>query len=67
VYRPVGSSFGREFYCSCFLGCCPDIALAVRKASKLGAVPIIMIEVEFLAWEHEFAAADAWCAVGAGQ
>jgi hypothetical protein len=39
----------------------------VGEASKYGSVPIVMIEVEFLAWQHRLSAAYAWCAVGAGQ
>ena len=54
---PCLRHLGRELYCSGFLGCGTQVAFAVREASEFGAVPIIMIKMEFLAWQHGFAAA----------
>jgi hypothetical protein len=40
---------------------------AVTKAPNDGAVPVVVVEVEFLSFEHWLAASDAGCAVCLGE
>jgi hypothetical protein len=67
VYWLDGPLLRGDLFCSGFLGCGSDVAFGVGEASEFGAVPIIMIKVEFLAWQHQLAAAYAWSAVGGGE
>ena len=53
--------------CSCFLGCCSQVALFVREPPDDGAVPVVVIEVELLAAQHRQPAAVAGCAVCVGE
>jgi hypothetical protein len=46
------------------LGCGSDVTGGVSKSSEFGAVPVVMIKMEFLSFEHGLAASYAWCALG---
>ena len=37
------AAFAVELDCSCFLGCCAEVAFAVGKASEFGAVPVVVV------------------------
>jgi hypothetical protein len=67
VYWLVGFLFSRDLFGSCFPCCCSDVAFGVCEASEFGAVVVVVVEVEFLAWQPGLSASYAWCAVGGGE
>ena len=60
-------AFGRELDHPGFAGCGSEVAVFVTKAPNDGAVPVVVVEVEFLSFEHWLAASDAGCAVCLGE
>jgi hypothetical protein len=52
VYWLAGSCSGCELDGLCFLGCGSDVAGGLGEASEFGAVVVVVVEVEFLAWQH---------------
>jgi hypothetical protein len=56
-------SFAVELDGSGFLGCCSEVAGAMGKSEESAAVPIVMIKMQLLAFEHQLAASYAGCAV----
>jgi hypothetical protein len=52
VYWLAGSCSGCELDGLCFFGCGSDVAGGVGEASEFGAVVVVVVEVEFLAWQH---------------
>ena len=46
-----------------FAAGCSEVAPFMGEASDDAAVPVVMIEMEWLAWQHQLSASDARCVV----
>jgi hypothetical protein len=70
VYRFVGlgsALFGHALHGFSFAAGSFEVTTFMREAADDAAVPIIMIEMQFLPWQHRLSTSDTGFAVGGGQ
>jgi hypothetical protein len=70
VYRFVGlgsALFGHALHGFSFASGSFEVATFVTKPQDDAAVPIIMIKMQFLPWQHQLSTSDTGFAVGGGQ